>query len=146
MSIYKEFSEFYPYIQSIRKLKNYLSFDLLFPKDWKLPKKFIPENNVLESESQEPNKRLISFVTEFEEEKVNYIVSSIKSVIKYNKELEEKERLFNLKVKELKNIFEKQNLNSLKELKFDLESDKLKLEDDEQDDDRQGEKSPMVEE
>jgi hypothetical protein len=147
MSIYKEFSDFYPYIQSIRKLKNYLSFDMLFPKDWKLPKKFIPENNVVENESNEPNKRLISFVSEFEEEKINYIVTSIKNVIKYNKELEEKERLFNLKVKELKTIFEKQNLNSLKELKFDLESDKLKLEDDdEQDSDRKGEESPMVEE
>lgn len=147
MSIYKEFSDFYPYIQSIRKLKNYLSFDMLFPKDWKLPKKFIPENNVVENETNEPNKRLISFVSEFEEEKINYIVTSIKNVIKYNKELEEKERLFNLKVKELKTIFEKQNLNSLKELKFDLESDKLKLEDDdEQDSDRKGEESPMVEE
>jgi hypothetical protein len=120
---------------------------MFFPKDWKLPKKFIPENNVVENESNEPNKRLISFVSEFEEEKINYIVTSIKNVIKYNKELEEKERLFNLKVKELKTIFEKQNLNSLKELKFDLESDKLKLEDDdEQDSDRKGEESPMVEE
>ena len=146
MSIYKEFSDFYPYIQSIRKLKNYLSFDMSFPKEWKLPKKFIPENNVVENESQDPTKRLISFVSEFEEEKVNTIASNIKNVIKYNKELEEKERLFNLKVKELKTIFEKQNLTILKDLKFDLESDKFKLEDDEQDNDRQGEKSPVVEE
>ena len=146
MSIYKEFSELYPYIQSIRKLKNYLSFDMSFPKEWKLPKKFIPENNVIENESQDPAKRLISFVSEFEEEKVNNIASNIKNVIKYNKELEEKERLFNLKVKELKTIFEKQNLTILKDLKFDLESDKFKLEDDEQDNDRQGEKSPVVEE
>ena len=146
MSIYKEFSDFYPYIQSIRKLKNYLSFDMSFPKEWKLPKKFIPENNVVENESQDPTKRLISFVSEFEEEKVNTIASNIKNVIKYNKELEEKERLFNMKVKELKTIFEKQNLTILKDLKFDLESDKFKLEDDEQDNDRQGEKSPVVEE
>lgn len=146
MSIYKEFSELYPYIQSIRKLKNYLSFDMSFPKEWKLPKKFIPENNAIENESQDSTKRLISFVSEFEEEKVNTIALNIKNVIKYNKELEEKERLFNLKVKELKTIFEKQNLTILKDLKFDLESDKFKLEDDEQDNDRQGEKSPVVEE
>jgi hypothetical protein len=146
MSIYKEFSDFYPYIQSIRKLKNYLSFDMSFPKEWKLPKKFVPENNVIENESQDSTKRLISFVAEFEEEKINLIAANIKNVIKYNKELEEKERLFNLKVKELKTIFEKQNLTILKDLKFDLESDKFKLEDDEQDNDRQGEKSPVVEE
>lgn len=146
MSIYKEFSDFYPYIQSIRKLKTFLSFDMSFPNEWKLPKKFIQENNVVENESQDPTKRLISFVSEFEEEKINSIAASIKNVIKYNKELEEKERLFNMKVKELKTIFEKQNLTILKDLKFDLETDKLKLEDDEQDTNREGEKSPMVEE
>jgi hypothetical protein len=149
MSIYKEFSDLYPYIQSIRKLKNYLSFDMNFPKDWKLPKKFIPENNVVENESQDPNRRLISFVSEFEEEKVDSITASIKNIVKYNKELEEKERLFNSKVKELKTIFEKQNLTTLKDLKFDLESEKFKLEDeeeDEQDTNRKGKESPMVEE
>jgi hypothetical protein len=146
MSIYKEFSDFYPYIQSIRKLKTFLSFDMSFPNEWKLPKKFIQENNVVENESQDPTKRLISFVSEFEEEKINSIAASIKNVIKYNKELEEKERLFNMKVKELKTIFEKQNLTILKDLKFDLETDKLKLEDDEQDTNREGEKPSMVEE
>jgi hypothetical protein len=149
MSIYKEFSDLYPYIQSIRKLKNYLSFDMNFPKDWKLPKKFIPENNVVENESQDPNRRLISFVSEFEEEKVDSITASIKNIVKYNKELEEKERLFNSKVKELKTIFEKQNLTTLKDLKFDLESEKFKLEEDdedEQDTNRKGKESPMVEE
>jgi hypothetical protein len=120
-----------------------------FPKDWKLPKKFIPENNVVENESQDPNRRLISFVSEFEEEKVDSITASIKNIVKYNKELEEKERLFNSKVKELKTIFEKQNLTTLKDLKFDLESEKFKLEEDdedEQDTNRKGKESPMVEE
>lgn len=146
MTFYKEIEPIFPYLKSVRKLKNYLSFDMSFPKEWKLPKKFIPENNAIENESQDSTKRLISFVSEFEEEKVNTIALNIKNVIKYNKELEEKERLFNLKVKELKTIFEKQNLTILKDLKFDLESDKFKLEDDEQDNDRQGEKSPVVEE
>ena len=82
MSIYKEFSDLYPYIQSIRKLKNYLSFDMNFPKDWKLPKKFIPENNVVENESQDPNRRLISFVSEFEEENFDSITASIKNIVK----------------------------------------------------------------
>lgn len=146
MSIYKEFSDFYPYIQSIRKLKDYLSFDMIFPKEWKLPKKYIPENSVHETESKDPNKRIISFVTEFKEEKVDSIVSNINNVIKYNKELEEKEKLFNAKVKELKNIFEKQNLTILKDLKFDLDADKFKLMDDEQDINREREESPVVEE
>jgi hypothetical protein len=42
-------------------------------------------------------------------------------VIKTNVEREEKERLFKNKVQELKQIFEKENLENLKGLKFDLE-------------------------
>jgi hypothetical protein len=110
MSIYNEFNELYPYIQSIRKLKTYLSFDMSFPKDWKLPKKYVPQDSVIENKSTDPTMRLISFGVEFNEDTVNTIVDSIKNVIKYNREIEEKELLFGLKVQELKNIFEKQNL------------------------------------
>jgi hypothetical protein len=47
-------------------------------------------------------------------------------------EREEKERLFQSKVDELKNVFEKQSLNNLKNLKFDIKSiQNLELEDNE---------------
>ena len=42
-------------------------------------------------------------------------------IIKTNIEREEKERLFKSKVQELKSIFEKQDLENLKSLKFDIE-------------------------
>ena len=45
MSLYKELSKLNPYIQSIRKLNDYFSFDIQFPEDWKLPKKFVDESN-----------------------------------------------------------------------------------------------------
>ena len=51
MSLYKEFSTLLPYIQSVRKLKNYLSFDVSFPKTWRLPKKYIEEDKIMEQES-----------------------------------------------------------------------------------------------
>ena len=35
MSLYKEFSSLLPYLQSVRKLETYLSFDVSFPKTWK---------------------------------------------------------------------------------------------------------------
>lgn len=147
MSIYNEFNELYPYIQSIRKLKTYLSFDMSFPKDWKLPKKYVPQDNVIENKSTDPAIRLISFGVEFSEDSVNTIVDSIKNVIKYNREIEEKERLFSLKVQELKTIFEKQNLIALQDLKFDLESNKLKLEDEyDTVENREGEEHRVVEE
>lgn len=137
-SIYKEFNDLYPYIQSVRKLKNYLSFDMSFPKKWKLPKKYVKEESAIEHSSQDPDNRLISFASEFEEVSINDTAENIKNIIKYNKELEAKEKLFNDKVNELKHLFDKQNLQSLHSLKFELLPHQIKLHDEEDEGDTNG--------
>ena len=50
---------------------------------------------------------------------------------RYNKEREEKEKLFDDKVSELRKMFDKQNLDNLKNLKFDITSKKVEFEDEE---------------
>ena len=55
---------------------------------------------------------------------------NITRIIQYNKEREEKERLLQDKVNELKNIFEKQDLSTLKSLQFNLnKTNKIELSD-----------------
>lgn len=120
MSLYKEFSALLPYLQSVRKLQNYLTFDVSFPTTWKLPKKYVEEDKVMEQNSKVENYRLFSFVSEITEDGIEKVSENIQNIIKYNLEREEKEALFNNKVDELKLIFEKQNLKNLKNLKFDL--------------------------
>jgi len=132
MSLYREFSTLLPYIQSVRKLKEFLSFDVSFPSTWKLPKKFVREDRVVEQESKIPNERMISFVSEITEEDVETTYKNIQSIIKYNLDREEKERLFNDKVNELKSLFEKQNLTNLKGLEFQIKQNQIQLEDDEE--------------
>jgi len=132
MSLYKEFSTLFPYLQSVRKLKNYLSFDVQFPEAWKLPKKYVEEDKVMEQDSNAPGYRLISFVSEITEEGVEKNSNNIQNIIKYNLEREEKERLFESKVNELKDMFEKQNLQTLQSLKFQVKSQKISLQEDEQ--------------
>jgi hypothetical protein len=51
MSFFTEFNTLSPYLQSVRKLKTYLSFDIHFPNTWKIPKKFVDEETLLENES-----------------------------------------------------------------------------------------------
>jgi len=135
MSLYKEFSSLFPYLQSVRKIKNYLSFDISFPTTWKLPKKYVEENKIMEQESQIQNERLFSYISEITEDDIEKVYNNIKNIIKYNLEREEKDRLFDAKVEELKKLFEKQNLEKLKGLYFDIDEPKLKkpiLEDDEE--------------
>ena len=135
MSLYQEFSALLPYLQSVRKLKNYLSFDVSFPTTWKLPKKFVEEDKIMEQQSPVANESLFSYVTEIDEDSVQKVHLNIKNIIKYNLEREEKDRLFETKVEELKKLFEKQNLEKLKGLYFDINeqtSKKIELEDDEE--------------
>jgi hypothetical protein len=132
MSLYKEFSTLLPYIQSVRKIKTYLSFDVSFPKTWRLPKKFVQEDKVMEQTSSAPDERLFSFVCEISEESIENTSSNLQNIIKYNLEREEKEKLFENKVNELKEIFDKQNLNNLKNLKFDIKNNKIEFEDNEE--------------
>ena len=132
MSLYKEFSTLFPYLQSVRKLKNYLSFDLSIPNTWKLPKKYVDEEKIMEQDSKIEGHRLISFVTEISEDAVEKNTDNIQNIIKYNLEREEKDRLFQTKVSELKSIFEKQTLSKLKNLSFELKNEKIELEDEEE--------------
>jgi hypothetical protein len=135
MSLYKEFSELLPYIQSVRKIEKYLSFDISFPTSWKLPKKYVQEDKVMEQENKIAGNRTFSFVAEINENDVEQVTENLQNIIKYNLEREEKDRLFQNKVDELKSIFEKQNLESLQNLKFDLKGKpitKLKLDDNEE--------------
>lgn len=132
MSLFQEFSKLLPYLQSVRKLENYLSFDVQFPKSWKILKKYANEEKVIQLESKNSEDRFFSFVSEISENDVNNIIESITKIISYNIELEEKEKLFESKVNELKQIFEKQTLNSLKTLEFQLPNKKIKFNEDEE--------------
>jgi hypothetical protein len=138
MSLYKEFSALLPYLQSVRKLESYLSFDVSFPTTWKLPKKFVDEDNVMEHTRKTSGERFFSFVSEINEESVERMSQNLKNIIKYNHDREEKERLFQNKVEELKTIFEKENLNNLKNLNFELKTGKIELVDEEESIERVG--------
>ena len=131
MSLYTEFSTLFPYLQSVRKLKEYLSFDVSFPTSWKIPKKFIEEDKVMEQQQTINTHRLFSFVCEINEESIEKTSNNIKNIVKYNLEREEKEKLFQSKVEELKNMFEKQNLQNLQNLKFEITSNLIELTDNE---------------
>jgi len=125
MGIYKELVDVYQYLISVRKLEKYLSIDIEFPTTWKLPKKYVAEDRVIEIDSQDNGKRCFSFISEFNEKALEMTTNSIKNIILYNKEIELKERLLQQKINELKNIFQTQDLNDLKTLKFDFLNEKL---------------------
>jgi hypothetical protein len=131
MSFYKELAPFVEYIHSIRKLKTYLSFDMLFPTKWSLPKSIIEEGQIVGFDSEDQNMKGISFVSEINESNVSLTLTKIAKIIKLNKERELKERLFKQTVDQLKQTFEKTDLDKLQNLYFDFEVEDTTLDIDE---------------
>jgi len=123
MSFYKELSPFVEYLHSIRKLKNYLSFDMVFPSKWSLPKNLVEEGQIVGFEAENQNLKGISFVSPIDDSEVSKTLTKITRIIKLNKEKELKERLFKETVEQLKSTFEKTDLDKLKNLNFYFEEE-----------------------
>jgi hypothetical protein len=119
MSIYKELTPIINYLTQIRKLENYLVFDVAFPMTWKILKKHIIEDKFVNNGTANDLLNL-SFVSEYDEKNINLIQENILNIINYNLEREEKERLLEMKINELKTIFDKESLDNLKNFKFDI--------------------------
>lgn len=118
MSFYREIENITEYIISIRKLEKYFSFDVKFPDTWSILKSQVDETKTVFTKNENKGKH-VSFVSELDEISITETIDRVKTIVKYNKEKEEKERLFQEKVNELKSIFEKESLEELKNLKFD---------------------------
>ena len=123
--MYNEFKDIFQFLISVRKLKTYISIDVEFPLTWKIPKRFVQEDKIIENQKVNDNARFFSFVSEFNEIILNQTVENIKKIISYNKEIEMKERLLKQKIDELKRIFESEDLEHLQTLKFELLEEKL---------------------
>jgi|TARA_R110000868_G_scaffold4012_11_gene24485 hypothetical protein len=150
MSFYKELLPFVEYLHSIRKLKNYLSFDMVFPTKWSLPKSIVEEGQIIGFEAENQNLKGISFVSPIDDSEVSKTMTKISKVIKLNKEKELKERLFKETVERLKSTFEKTDLDKLQNLYFDFDNGDdtpeldVELDDDENDSDyEQYEQEPV---
>ena len=133
MSFYKEIAPFIDYIHSIRRLKNYMSFDMLFPTKWTISKNIIDEGDIVAFQAEDQNYKGISFVAQIDESNISLALTKIAKIIKLNKERELKEKLFKQTVDQLKQTFEKTDFDKLQNLYFDFDEQPQLDVDDEQD-------------
>lgn len=150
MSFYKEILPFVDYIHSIRKLESYLSFDMKFPIKWSIPKSIVDEGQVVGFQVEDQNTKGITFICPIAENEMSLTLVKIGKVIKLNKERELKERLFKQTVEQLKQTFEKTDLDKLQNLYFDFDKGDLDTElntdlDNELEDEQDGQESTTTE-
>lgn len=122
--IYSEFIEKTKnYLKSVRILKDYVSFDLIFKKTWVLTKEIKKGVEIIKEGSFDDDRVVISFVSKIDKDDIQMVEEVVDKIIRFNIEREEKERLFKTKVDELKSIFANKQLEDLKNLKFDTYQD-----------------------
>ena len=125
MSLNIQLTPIFKYLHQVRKIEDYLIFDMYFPNSWKILKKFVIEDKFVNMGTVDEGLIGMSFVSESNEDNLTLTQNNIIGIINYKLEREQKETLLETKINELKGIFEKQSLDSLKSLKFDIKSNEI---------------------
>ena len=81
------------------------------------------EGQVIGFDVEDQNMKGVTFICQIAEKEVSSIIVKIGKIIKLNKERELKERLFKQTVEQLKQTFEKTDLDKLQNLYFDFDVD-----------------------
>ena len=106
-----------PYFFSLREIDNNVSLDIKLPLNWKYDTITAPYRSI-KTKVQDKNDKfhLLSLISTATKEGYDVVVSCANEIITINKEEEEKQRLFQQKVKELQELFQKESLSKLKDI------------------------------
>jgi len=124
MTLYNHISKFGGNFNSIRKHEDFIVIDLKIPIDWEDQKIITSRGGKVQIKSGNKSNthKLVSFVNIVREDYCNVLVSEIKAVIKWNRDVEEKNSLLELKMIELRKLFSENEVGSLRKLNFDFEN------------------------
>ena len=120
--MYELIASLRPYFFSLREIEKNFSLDLRFPTKWKIEhiQYIVGQYKSVGIKVQDKNDKfqLVSLIAVANEDGYDTARTCALEVIKYNIELEEKERLFKEKVRELEMLFKKESLDKLKDINF----------------------------
>lgn len=124
--MYEVISSLRPHFFSLREIDKNVSLDIKIPNKWRIEnvQYVVSQYKSVGIKVQDKNDKfqLVSLIAVANEDGYETVRICAMEIIKYNVELEEKERLFKEKVKELELLFKKESLDKLKDINF-LEED-----------------------
>lgn len=106
-----------PHFHSLREIDANVSLDIKLPLNWKMEEIVKPYRS-LKFRIQDKNEKtsLVSLIANATPEGYEVVFACALDIITINKEEEEKEKLFQQKVKELQELFKKESLHKLKDI------------------------------
>ena len=108
-----------PYFFSLREIDNNVSLDVRLPSNWKFETIVAPYKSI-KTKVQDKNEKhtLVSLISNATTDGYEIVFTCAKEIVKTNKEIEEKQKLFQTKIKELEMLFQQESLDKLKQLSF----------------------------
>ena len=106
-----------PYFFSLREIEGNVSLDIKLPLSWKYDTIVSPYRSIKTKVQDKSEKfTLISLISNATQDGYDVVFACALEIININKEEEEKQRLFQQKVKELQELFKKESLDKLKDI------------------------------
>ena len=130
MTLYSKILEFGPLFNSIRKHEDFLVVDLRLPISWEDTKILKSRGGKIQMKlgHNDEKYKLVSFFNLFTEEGCGILLEEIEFIIKWNRDIEEKNELLNLKTLELQKMFAENNVAALRKLNFEfIKNDSIEL-------------------
>ncbi len=108
-----------PYFFSLREIEGNVSLDIKLPLNWKYEDIIKPYRSI-KTKVQDKNEKfsLLYIISNATEEGYKVATACAVEIINVNKEEEDKQKLFQEKVKELQMLFQKESLDKLKDMSF----------------------------
>ena len=106
-----------PYFHSLREIESNVSLDIKLPLNWAYEDITKPYRSI-KFKIQDKNEKftLVSLISHATQDGYDVVFACASEIIKVNKEEEEKQKLFQQKVKELQELFKKESLDKLKDI------------------------------
>lgn len=115
--MYESIKSLRPHFHSLREIESNVSLDIKLPLSWKYEEISKPYRSV-KIKVQDKNEKftLVSIISNGTQEGYDVVFACASEIIKVNKEEEEKQTLFQQKVRELQELFKKESLDKLKDI------------------------------
>lgn len=106
-----------PHFHSLREIEGNVSLDIKLPLTWKYEDIVKPYRS-LKMKVQDKNEKftLLSLIANGTQEGYDVVFACALEILTFNKEEEEKQNLFQQKVRELQELFKKESLDTLKDI------------------------------
>jgi hypothetical protein len=115
--VFESIKSLRPFFHSLREIESNVSLDIKLPLTWKFEDIIKPYRS-LKLKVQDKNEKytLVSLIAVATAEGYEVVLDCALEIINFNKEEEEKNKLFQEKVKELQELFKKESLDKLKDI------------------------------